>query len=374
MRINKAHISISEILSKNKLVSKILDALFYLFFSTVRFLIKRSRPLNENITIISLHRLGDTIFTIPAILEIQKHYRNKSLNIICFPEAEHIYNLSLQNVNFCFIKREDFIWNGRLAGRRAKKLLRELKPEILIDLTGWSISASLIFDSNANLIIGSNANRYKSIYDKFVTFRESPQLKDIYLDAISPLINLHERKLHEQPAVAVNCEGKILIHPFAGWKEKEWNLKKFIVLAEKLRENYTVSFLVKGDELAIDILEEIRKLGIEIIHSVSIKEMIQIIKQCSLFIGNDSGPVNIANFLGKPTFTIYGSTNPEFTSTGLSHQEFIIKNMVCSAGNNEKVCLVGGAVYNCSGTQCMNLLSVEAVNYKIVSLINTFLN
>ena len=145
MRINKAHISISEILSKNKLVSIILDTLFFLFFSSVRFLMKKSRSVNENITIISLHRLGDTLFTIPAILEIQRHYPNKTLNIVCFPEAEHIYNLSLQNVNFCFLKREDFIWNERLAGRRAKKLLKDLKPDIIFDLTGWLISASLIF-------------------------------------------------------------------------------------------------------------------------------------------------------------------------------------------------------------------------------------
>jgi len=215
---------------------------------------------------------------------------------------------------------------------------------------------------------------YRSIYDRFVTFRESPQLKDIYLDAISPLINLHERKFHKQPEAAVNPSRKILIHPFAGWKEKEWNLKKYITLAEKLKENYTVSILVKGDELAVDVLEEIRNSGIEIIQSVTIEEMIRLIKECSLFIGNDSGPVNIANFLGKPTFTIYGSTNPEFTATGVTHQEFIIKNLICSANSNEKVCLVGGAVYNCSGTQCMNLLSVEAVNHKIASLINTFLN
>ena len=374
MRINKAHISISEILSKNKLVSIILDTLFFLFFSSVRFLMKKSRSVNENITIISLHRLGDTLFTIPAILEIQRHYPNKTLNIVCFPEAEHIYNLSLQNVNFCFLKREDFIWNERLAGRRAKKLLKDLKPDIIFDLTGWLISASLIFDSNANLIVGSNANLYKSIYDKFVTFRKTPQLKDIYLDAISPMINLDERKFLEQPEFDVNPEGRILIHPFAGWKEKEWNLKKFIIVAEKLRENHTVSFLIKGDELPLDVLEEIKKSGIEIIHSVTIKEMIQIIKRCSFFIGNDSGPVNIANFLGKPTFTIYGSTNPEFTSTGVAHQEFIMKNLVCSAGKNEKVCLAGGAVYSCSGTQCMNLLSVETVNNKIASLINTFLN
>lgn len=373
MKINKAKISINEILNQNKLASFILGKIFFIFFSFIRYLMKTSRNENNTITVISLHRLGDTIFTIPAIIEIQKQY-NSIINIVCFQESEHIYNLALLKVNFCLLDKEDFSWNGRVASRHARSKLKTLNSDIIFDLTGSLVSASLIFSSTANLIVGINGDLFKSIYNKFVQFRKTPQLKDIYLDAISPLIHLPERKFSSKSADVHNTNGKILIHPFAGWKEKEWSLNKYINLAKKLRDIYPVSILIKGDELPIDVTEEIQNSGIEIIQSVSVNELIKVIRNCSIFIGNDSGPVNIANYLGRPTLTIYGSTNPGYTATGNSHQEFIMKNLICSAGPNEKVCLVGGAVYKCSGMQCMNLLSVEAVYNKIIPLIKNYMN
>ena len=42
------------------------------------------------------------------------------------------------------------------------------------------------------------------------------------------------------------------------------------------------------------------------------RELISNIKKCSLIIGNDSGVIQIAASIGKPTFTIYGPTNPKF--------------------------------------------------------------
>jgi ADP-heptose:LPS heptosyltransferase len=372
MKINKAKISINEILNQNKIVSKILEALLFVFFSLARFLKRSDRSKNDNVTVISLHRLGDTIFTLPAIVEIQKHYK-RIINIVCFPESEPIYNLALTDVRFCLLKRNDFSWNGRFAGNNARAKLKDLNSDIIYDLTGSLVSASLIFNSPANLIVGINSNLFKSIYNNFVEFRQTPKLKDIYLDAISPLVIPAERNISKQFKKS-DSNGKIVIHPFAGWKEKEWNLKKYISLADKLKKLHPVSFIIMGDELSIDIKEEIKYSGLEIIESASIDNLIKVINNCSIFIGNDSGPVNIANYLGKPTFTIFGSTNPEYTSTGNVYQKYIIKNLSCSAGNNEKVCLVGGAVYKCSGTQCMNLLAVEDVFEKIRSLINSYLN
>ena len=374
MKINKAKISVNEILNQNKPVAFILEKIFFVFFSLTRFLIKTSKSENDNdnVTVISLHRLGDTIFTLPAIIEIQKHYR-RMINIVCFPESEYIYNFALSDVRFCLLRKDDFSWNGRLAGHSARSKLKELHSDIIFDLTGSLVSASLIFNSSANTIVGINGNLFKSIYTKFVEFRQTPQLKEIYLDAISPLVSPAETKISRQFKNS-NPNGKIVIHPFAGWKEKEWNLKKYISLAEKLKKLHPVSFIIMGDELPIDVKEEIKYSGIEIIESESVDHLIRVINACSIFIGNDSGPVNIANYLGKPTFTIFGSTNPEYTSTGNEYQQFIIKNLSCSAGNNEKVCLIGGAVYKCSGTQCMNLLTVEDVFDKISILISSYLN
>jgi len=373
MKINNAKISINELLSRNKIISLFISSIFLLFFSLLRTICKAFSNIDGSISVVSLHRLGDTVFTIPAIREIQKHYRRK-ICIICFPESVPIYNLVFNDVDFCVLEHDAFYLNGRIASGNARRKLKSLKPSIIFDITGLMVSASLIFSSKAKTIIGSNGNKLKAIYDKFVEFRKSPQLIDIYLDAISPVIKLSDRsKLKKRPKV-FNPNGRIFIQPFAGWKEKEWNLKRFISLAEKLKDDYPISLIIHSGQIGRDVLEEIEKSNIDIIQTSSIEELIELIKGCSLFIGNDSGPVNIANFLGIPTLTIYGSTNPDYTVTEAEHQIYIQETLNCSARQNEKYCTIGVGKYDCPGIQCMNLLTVDEVYDNVIPLIEKYCN
>ena len=373
MKINNAKISINELLSRNKIISLFISSIFLLFFSLLRTICKAFSNIDGSISVVSLHRLGDTVFTIPAIREIQKHYRRK-ICIICFPESVPIYNLVFNDVDFCVLEHDAFYLNGRIASGNARRKLKSLKPSIIFDITGLMLSASLIFSSKAKTIIGSNGNKLKAIYDKFVEFRKSPQLIDIYLDAISPVIKLSDRsKLKKRPKV-FNPNGRIFIQPFAGWKEKEWNLKSYITLAGRLNEIYSVSIITQNNQLSTDVIKEIDHLNIDLIQTNSVNELINSIKECSLFIGNDSGPVNIANFLGKPTFTIYGATNSDYTTTEANHQIHIQRVLKCSARQNEKFCTIGGMIYICSGIQCINLLSVDEVYDNVIPLIEKYCN
>jgi heptosyltransferase-2 len=307
-----------------------------------------------------LHRLGDTIFTIPAIKEVQKHFNNKII-IACYPESIPIYKLAFKDIHFCELEHHDFYFNERLAKFKARNKLKLLRPQVIIDLNGSMSTASLLFSLRAKKIIGMNRIQFKAIYDHFAKVRQSPQLIDIYLDVISSIIQIPDRNKLKKIYRSTYPQGKILIHPFATWREKEWKMKKFIELALKLKKDYTVNFISTPGKLYTDVLDEIRKDGLDVIETRSVDDLIKNIRECSFFIGNDSGPVNIANFLGRPTFTIYGATNPDFTATSQEHQLYIQKKLGCSASSNQKFCLVGGAVFICPGIQCMNLLSPDEV-------------
>ena len=91
----------------------------------------------------------------------------------------------------------------------------------------------------------------------------------------------------------------------------------------------------------------------------TVEDMIQKIKECSLFISNDSGPVYIASLLGRPTFTIYGPTNPEYSFPFGENHRFIWKQLKCSA-ENDKFCFTLGGI-NCPSNECMILLTEEDV-------------
>lgn len=373
MKFKKQKIPITDLINRNKFVSLVTNSLLKLFFSVIRFGNKSLNSEDGTIVIISLHRLGDTIFTIAAVKEIQKMYGQKII-IFCFPESIPIYKIEFDDVKFCPVEHDEFSFGQRLAKKSAKSKLKNLKSEIILDLTGTMTSASLIYKIKAKQIIGINREQFSSIYDHFVSVREEPQLVDIYLDAISPLTKISNRTESKNQKKLINPTGRILIHPFAGWKEKEWNLKSFIILASKLNENYRVCLITQKSQLSNDIINEINHSNIDLIQTDSVEELIENIKGCSLLIDNDSGPVNIANYLGKPTFSIYGATNHDFTASGASHQIFIHKLLNCSSQKRDKYCSIGAAVYDCPGIQCMNLLTVEEVHGSVTPLVEEYCN
>lgn len=364
--------SISDFVNRNKTISLLINLFFDLFFFSLRKVNKRFANSNGNVLILSLNRLGDTLFTIPAIKGIQRHFNSKKITIACFPESIPLYKLAFESITFCELKHQDFYFNERIAKFKARKKLKSLRPQIIIDLIGSMASATLIYNLRAEKIIGMNRSQFKTIYDHYVKFRESPQLVDIYFDAISPVVKIIDRNELKKIPKSFNPKGKIIIHPFASWKEKEWGLKKFIELANKLNQSYSVSLLSPTGKVGFDFLDEMRIKGIDVVQANSVEELICTIKECSLFIGNDSGPVNIANFLGRPTFTIYGATNPDYTVTSQAHQIYIQKKLICSARDNEKFCIVGGAQFVCPGVQCMDFLSVDEVYNCLKPLTNEY--
>jgi len=372
MKFVLSRIPLSEYLSQYKIISLIIDKLSFLFLYSIRAINKLFAYKSDNIVIISLHRLGDSIFTIPAINEIQRFY-SKKIIIVCYPESIPIYKMafdSVENISYCELLERDFSFRKRLASFSGRKKIKSLKPSLIIDFLGSMLSASLIFNVRTQKTTGNNNIFFRYLYDDFVQPRNSPQLIDIYLDIASKLVPSvkNERTTFKKNPESIRPEGYILVQPFAGWKEKEWPLNKFISLLKKLDIEYNVRLLVPDSSISKDVFDEIKKSGIEIIITKTVEELIKTLKECSLFIGNDSGPVNIANFLGKPSFTIYGGTNPLYTASNEEHQVFTQKLLNCSARQKDKYCITYTSTYACSGIQCMNYLSIDEIYKQINQL------
>jgi len=373
MKFKNARLPITDLINRNKVVSLVIVSILNSFFSIIRIVKKFTKNENGPLVIIALHRLGDTIFTIPALKQICNLY-GKKIIIFCFPESVALYKIEFGDLQFCSVSHNEFRFGQRFPKHSAKSKLKNLKPEIILDITGSMISASLIYNIRAKEIYGINRKQFSSIYDRFILVREEPQLVDIYLDAISPLVEVFSRADSKKKEKVINLSGRILIHPFAGWKEKEWNFKSVISLAEWLNKNFPVSLIVQTKQLSYDVISEIEHLNIGLIQTNSVEELIKSINECSVFIGNDSGPVNVANFLGKPTFSIYGATNPDYTASEEDHQRHIQKKLSCSAITNEKYCTIGVGAYDCPGIQCMNLLTVYEVYNNVTPLIEEYCN
>jgi len=89
--------------------------------------------------------------------------------------------------------------------------------------------------------------------------------------------------------------------------------KKLINMMNKYRDDMQIIlFGTLNDEKLIDEICSNEKNCIKIINK-SLLEVSRYLLQCDLFIGNDSGIMNLATGLGIPTLGILGPTNPKHT-------------------------------------------------------------
>ncbi len=347
----------------NKIVISVINASLILF----KLFSLNKRSANENIAVIALHKLGDSIFTFEAIKNII-NYHQKNIFIICFEETTPIFKIAFDSINFIELNHDDFSFSDRIARRRAKKILKELNPSTVYDFTGNITSASLLIRCNAEKIIGINEPYYRSLYTKFTPIRTVPHIIDKYLDAVRSSIPVSSLNTNE---IKENSTGDyILIHPFAGTKSKEWSLRKFLSLAKELNERYKCVIVTEPNKINADVLREIMEMDIKFVETNTTAELIEVTKRCFLFIGNDSGPIHIANLLGKPTFTIYGPTNPDFHKPLNGINNYIIREIPCSPGQNEKMCFTYGGMIGCPSFECMNNLALSEVRKSINEFIN----
>ncbi|MCI0604761.1 glycosyltransferase family 9 protein [bacterium] len=122
-----------------------------------------------------------------------------------------------------------------------------------------------------------------------------------------------------------NCkrESLAILHPGASKKERAWHLDRFVEIGRKLKEEGLAVMFVSGEELHLN--------GFSLTIKPSLGEFAELLKRCALFIGNDSGPLHLAQQCGAPVIGIYGPGDPSITGLrSLSTGRVIYHSFPCS--------------------------------------------
>lgn len=352
------------ILKRIRILHYLLLVISNFSITLTQLILRKHSNDSKRLVIICLHRLGDTVFCIPAIEGIYDCYKDYEIFILCYPDSKNILEIKFESENIVTVQKNDFFLQRRIAKSKSKKIIKDLKPEIIFDLTGNPASASLMLNSRAHEVIGINSLYFKALYTTFIPIREKPHFMDIYLDVLRNVKPQYTGYSYEFNT-NFNPNGIILIHPFAIRKAKEWNLNKYTELSKRLSNIYDVCIVAPPNFIQNEIIRELNSLGLNLLITNTLNDLIEMIKEAGLFISNDSGPVYIANLLGKPTFTIYGPTNPKYSLPFGKNHGYFQKKLACSA-ENEKFCFTFGGI-NCPSHECLNLVSVDEVESSVIN-------
>ena len=171
------------------------------------------------------------------------------ITIFCYANSKVIYELIFDGVQYIIVDESKLILGKRIINGVYRKKLKEIEPNKIFDLTGSILSASLIFSSSSNKIIGYNDYCFKALYSDFILKRTTPHLTDLYLDPVLIEHKFDMRLVEKEYEVCFDENGTILIHPFAGWDAKEWNLNKFIKFTELLNVNFKVLWIFPEEKV-----------------------------------------------------------------------------------------------------------------------------
>jgi ADP-heptose:LPS heptosyltransferase len=102
----------------------------------------------------------------------------------------------------------------------------------------------------------------------------------------------------------------MLIHVGGGWQYKRWPVGHWIALVDRLTEKYKYPIKLIAGPAEKDLLNQItaaisRQDYVSMILP-SLAELVELISGCSLFLGLDSGPMNIAVALNKKVVALFG--------------------------------------------------------------------
>jgi heptosyltransferase I len=343
----------------------------------------------RSIVVVELTRLGDVLCTLPALSRMRgAHPQAQITCVVQEPYAQLVQalNLELQTIG---LSRTDTLI-GLLRG------LREVR-HVSADLA-CSMSPA---KRNAILALGSKA-RLKAGYLKYVNARiqylhnspvhviggkpaarvsygkEHISLRALKVcDALgiqdsptmpSPAIRrekLDEAALKIAPFLMSVRGSFIVLHPFAGWYYKQWPIENFVKLAfriiDELHENVVVICEEQERSHWETAMTDKPDAGqLHLFSSSSLLETAALVRNASVMVGNDSGPLHLAALLEVPLVGLFGPSTPDLTAPRTPRGVFLYHAAHCSPCP-QSTCIQ-------PSTPCMPAISIDEVLGVIRSL------
>ncbi len=145
---------------------------------------------------------------------------------------------------------------------------------------------------------------------------------------------------------------KIFIHPGSGGAKKNWPLEKWSDLSALLKERgFQVLWILGPAEKNMAI-----PAGIKVIREESLMKLSLLLKDCLLFIGNDSGISHLAAAVKLPSLLLFGPSDPFVWCPTNRNTKVIYTSPKCGPCHP-----AAGKKFGKCDLYCMNAISVECV-------------
>jgi lipopolysaccharide heptosyltransferase II len=291
----------------------------------------------QRVLLVRLRSIGDTVLMTPCLEAIKSLRNDIEITVVSEPLSAPI----LQDHPLV----DDLIIASASFGGRAAliKKLRRKNFDVAFNMHGGTTAAIITKLSGAKQTVGYEGLRYSWLLNKrapapdVLLQRQTihsveqqlallawtgvawPQARPQLSLKLSPQIQQSVRQRLQACGIAPpqNDEAPAafaLIAPAAAFESKRWSSNRFAQVVNHLRDKWNLPSVVIAGREQEEIAHKVASLSTSqpcIVTGLSLKELMALISLCSLFVGNDSGPMHIAAACNRPVIGIFGSSNPD---------------------------------------------------------------
>ena len=312
--------------------------------------------------------MGDVLLCTPLVRTLRLQYPKANIVFLVNSGTEEILRHNPHIDEVLVLSRADlftqlqFLWE-----------IRSRRFDCVLDLTDGDRSAIITAVTGAAMKIGfNNEKRWRGIvYHHCIPVRYGSMHMIDYHGQVASQLGIHgspglpEMFVGEQDeAVAQRMLAEehlqdrpwVMIHPTARYWSKAWPAERYAALSDWFSKQGLSVVLVGSDKdkkVGADIQGFAESNPISLMGKTSVLELAALMKRCSLFVGNDGGPMHVAAAMGCPVLALFGPTDPAVWGPRGDRVRVLYKGLDCDA------CFLPGCLRG--EESCMKLISVEEV-------------
>jgi heptosyltransferase-1 len=309
--------------------------------------------LNPRALVVRLGAMGDVLHALPAVAMLRRALpeaqigwvvENRWRELLCAPGVELAGSRSagrpladeVHLVDTRSWRKHPLSPETRREFLAAVRGLRERHYDAALDLQGAIKSSVLAKLSGASLILGFRKPRellarllYNALADGRAThvIEQNVEVVQTWLEAIglsraTSALSPGTALLPRDKAAEARVEDVLrsrglagtplaILNPGAGWAAKQWEPSRYGELAIRLAARGLRSIVNYGpgeEVLARQTVAASDGCAVEFFSSLS--ELMALARRSQLFVGPDTGPMQLAALLGVKTVALFGPTNP----------------------------------------------------------------
>lgn len=274
----------------------------------------RPSPVSR-ILILRAGAIGDFILTLPALAAVRRTWPDAHIELAGYPQmgalavSGGLVNtvVSLDNAEFARL----FAIDAQLPAKQVQYIrLFDLIVSYLNDSDGI-VRRNLVAGGARRLVCGSARVTDRHAINALLGPLEEVGIR-VPANACSQLRLSDPQREGGRRRAADLGEKVVVLHPGSGSPKKNWPLKRFLVLADRLRAETPLTPVFTLGEADEEIARELRSLAspIAVLPPCSLLDLAGFLSAGMGYVGNDSGITHLAAALGIPVVALFGPTNP----------------------------------------------------------------